>query len=234
MKKARILVAEDEEAILTGLTDLLEGEGYDVSTARDGRQALEEYYREKPSLLLLDIMMPELSGYDVCREIRHRDPVTPILLLTAKGQEVDKVLGLELGADDYIVKPFGIHELLARIRSALRRRAADSGTDNTPITFGDIQIEPKFLEGRKGNRTFRVTPREVSLLRLFQSRTGEVLDRVTIMDEVWGIRYEGTTRTLDQHIATLRRKIEDAPGQPRYIVTVHGVGYRFYPEGPQA
>jgi DNA-binding response OmpR family regulator len=226
--KKRILVAEDDSAILTGLIDLLEGEGYDVTCATDGTQALRLYEREKPQLMLLDVMMPHQSGYDVCRTIRARDKVIPILMLTAKGQEVDKVVGLELGADDFIVKPFGVNELLARIRAALRRVSVrEERADDTPIEFGNVCINPKTLRGIRGTQEFEVTQREVRLLQEFAHHPGEVLDRNTLLDRVWGVRYEGTTRTLDQHIAKLRQKVEEDPGRPRYILTVHGAGYRF-------
>ncbi|MQY77489.1 MAG: response regulator [Spirochaeta sp.] len=227
MNKEKILIVEDEAAILTGLVDLLRNEGYQVSTAVDGLEALDLYKLEQPALILLDIMIPEKSGYDVCREIRKKDALTPILMLTARSQEVDKVIGLELGADDYIVKPFGVNELLARIRAALRRVHARKCCEEVgPMKFGDISIEPRLLKGKKGERDFPVTPREVQLLKLFMDHRGEVLDRFTILDEIWGVHYQGTTRTLDQHIAKLRKKIEDTPSDPKYIVTVHGAGYR--------
>ena len=228
--KQTILVVEDDAAILSGLVDLLNGEGFQAISARDGERALRLYRDEKPDLVLLDIMIPEKSGYDVCREIRRDDAVTPILMLTAKGEEVDKVVGLEIGADDYIVKPFGVNELIARVRAALRRAAVKPGArtwDDTPIAFGDVHIDPKTLNGRKGKKQFPVTLREMQLLRFFFEHDGEVLERSAILDEVWGMKYEGTTRTLDQHVANLRRKIEKDPSQPRHILTVHGVGYRF-------
>jgi DNA-binding response OmpR family regulator len=228
MKKELILVVEDDRAILTGLRDLLEGEGYAVETAEDGEEALRVYERDQPSLILLDIMIPEKSGYDVCREIRKKDDATPILMLTAKGQEVDKVVGLELGADDYIVKPFGVAELLARVRAGLRRsHTKPAAPDSRPITFEDVAVDPKTYSAKKGNRTFSVTARELALLRFFLDHDGEVIERFRLLDEIWGIRYEGTTRTLDQHIAKLRQKIEDDPAHPRFIQTVHGIGYRF-------
>ena len=228
MKKERILVVEDDTSILTGLADLLEAEGYEVATARDGEEALRVYGREKPSLILLDIMIPEKSGYDVCRDIRRQDERTPILMLTAKGREVEKVVGLESGADDYVVKPFGVGELLARVRAHLRRAKVKPPQKSAePLTFGDVSIDPKTYTGRKGDRSFSVSARELSLLRYFLSHDGEVVERFTLLDEIWGVRYEGTTRTLDQHIAKLRQKIEDDPAAPRFIRTVHGVGYRF-------
>ncbi len=228
MKKELILVVEDDRAILTGLRDLLEAEGYAVATAEDGAEALRVYAGEKPTLVLLDIMIPEKSGYDVCREIRKKDSLTPILMLTAKGQEVDKVVGLEMGADDYIVKPFGVSELLARVRAGLRRARTKPAAQNPgPIAFGDVAVDPKTYTGTKGEKTFAVSARELRLLRFFLDHDGQVVERFTLLDEIWGIRYEGTTRTLDQHIAKLRQKIEDDPAQPQFIQTVHGVGYRF-------
>lgn len=228
MKTESILVVEDDRSILTGLLDLLEGEGYQVFTASDGKEAIRLYKQEKVNLILLDIMIPEKSGYDVCREIRQTDPVIPILMLTAKGQEVDKVVGLELGADDYIVKPFGVQELLARIRAALRRvDVKPKKRDDHPIDFGEVHIDPKTFTGNRAGQPFQVTLREIQLLQLFKKHDGEVVDRYTLLDEIWGVRYEGTTRTLDQHVARLRQKIEANPASPKYLTTVHGVGYRF-------
>ena len=229
MSRERILVVEDDPAILTGLVDLLEGEGFEVRSARDGAAALRAYQAEPPSLILLDVMIPEKSGLDVCREVRRRDPLTPIVMLTAKGQEVDKVIGLELGADDYIVKPFGVGELLARVRAALRRAAVrtESARDVRPLEFGDVRVDPRTFAGTKSGRSFAVTAREIELLRFFLARDGEVVERFSLLDEIWGVRYEGTTRTLDQHIAKLRQKVEDDPAAPRFIQTVYGVGYRF-------
>jgi DNA-binding response OmpR family regulator len=149
-------------------------------------------------------------------------------MLTAKGEEVDKVVGLELGADDYVVKPFSAAELLARVRAVLRRgKPKERERDDGPIRFGDVTIDPRTMRGTKGDRAFDISRRELALLRLFTSREGEALDRITLMDEVWGMRYEGTTRTLDQHMAGLRKKVEDDPAHPRHFTTVHGTGYRF-------
>ena len=224
--KEKILVVEDEESILIGIVDLLKSEGFKVKEAKNGKDAIFLYNNEKPDLIILDIMIPEINGYDVCKEIRKNDPLTPIIMLTAKGQELDKVIGLELGADDYIVKPFGIHELLARIRAVLRRKNVKPiNRDNSPINFGDI--DPSALIGKKGNNEFQITLREIDLLRLFIENKGKVLDRFTLLDKIWGVKYEGTTRTLDQHIAKLRQKIEDDPANPQYIITVHTVGYKF-------
>ena len=226
--KQRILVVEDDPSILTALVDLLEGEGYAVVQAVDGNAALKRHGEGAPDLILLDVMIPGLSGYDVCREIRRTDPVTPVIMLTAKGEEVDRVVGLELGADDYVVKPFGASELLARIRAVLRRgRPRKSPRAESALAFGDVTVDPRTMKGSKAGAPFAVSKRELALLQIFVSREGEALDRFTLMDEVWGVRYEGTTRTLDQHIAGLRKKIENDPANPRYITTVHGTGYRF-------
>ena len=228
--KTRVLLVEDDPAIMAGLTDLLEGEGFGVVRATDGVAALDAHAREKPDLVLLDIMIPEKNGYDVCREIRRTDAVTPIIMLTAKGEEVDTVVGLELGADDYVVKPFGAHELLARIHAVLRRgppRLSRHG--EPPLSFGTVRVDPRTMTGTRGGEEFAVSRRELALLQLFASRPGEVLDRDTLLQGVWGVRYEGTTRTLDQHVAVLRKKVEQDPAHPRHIVTVHGTGYRFVP-----
>ncbi|MFC1593725.1 response regulator [Candidatus Omnitrophota bacterium] len=228
--KEKILVVEDDPSILVGLVDLLAGEGFEVSSTTDGAEAIRLYETEKPDIILLDIMIPEKSGYDVCKEIRRTNSLIPIIMLTAKGQEVDKVVGLEIGADDYIVKPFGVKELVARVRAVLRRtkaRACSNKLDTRIIEFGNVRIDPKTLTGKKGRKKFAVTHREIQLLQLFLAHESEALGRNTLLDEVWGVRYEGTTRTLDQHIVKLRQKIEDNSAHPKHIATVHGVGYRF-------
>jgi DNA-binding response OmpR family regulator len=227
----KILVVEDDPSILTGVIDLLESEGYSVCCANDGIEGFTMYEKEHPDLVLLDVMMPGKSGYDVCRQIRSKDLSTPVLMLTAKGQEIDKVIGLELGADDYIVKPFGIHELLARIRAALRRTYVPGNTEKLPggplITFGTVNIDPSKMQGTNDGNSFELTARELHMLQLFCKHDGQVLDRDSLLDKIWGVRYEGTTRTLDQHIAKLRQKIEKDPANPVHIKTVHGTGYRF-------
>jgi DNA-binding response OmpR family regulator len=236
--KQKILIVEDESPLAAGLCDLLSGEGYDTLTASDGRRALELFRRKKPDLVLLDVMLPEKSGYEVCRDIRREDPRTPILMLTAKAEEVDRIAGLELGADDYIVKPFGVGELVARVRAAFRRlQAAGAEAEGAQaaaqeLCFADVRVDPKRMELHKGERCHPLTPRELALLRLFVSRRGQVLDRSTLLDRVWGVRYAGTTRTLDQHVAQLRKKIEADPSRPRHLLTVHGVGYRLEEGGP--
>lgn len=226
--KEKILVVEDDQSILIGLIDLLQSEGFKTKEAKNGKDALFLYNNEKPDLIILDIMIPEKNGYEVCKEIRKNDQLTPIIMLTAKSQEIDKVVGLELGADDYVVKPFGIHELLARIRAALRRKNTKPvKRDYSIIEFGDVIIDPAALTGKKKNKEFQITLREIDLLKIFIENKNKVLDRFTLLDKIWGVKYEGTTRTLDQHIVKLRQKIENDPANPKYIITVHTVGYKF-------
>ena len=233
MEPYRILVAEDEIHIREGLIDLLEGEGYRVSAAADGDAALRLSQEQNFDLALLDIMMPGCNGYDVCRELRRRFPSLAIIMLTAKGEEIDKVLGLELGADDYITKPFGVHELRARIAAVLRRshRTRPSDEVDLPASFemGPATINRKTYRGQLGERSFGLTAREMKLLETFYRHPDEALPRNTLLNLAWGIDYQGTTRTLDQHIAQLRKKIESDPSRPQVITTVHGVGYRYEP-----
>jgi len=231
MKVRTILVAEDDIDLRQGLVDLLEAEGFRVTEAADGAAALAAWRAERPDLLLLDVMMPEKSGYDVCREIRRKDARLPIIMLTAKGEEIDKVIGLELGADDYVTKPFGLHELRARIASVLRR-AAPAATDcETPlpdvIRIGTAEIDRKSFQLRRDGRRFSVTAKEMKLLEAFFCHPGAVLSRNDLLNLAWGVDYFGTTRTLDQHIAQLRKKVELDPAAPVVIITVHGVGYRY-------
>lgn len=228
-----ILIAEDDPHIRQGLADTLESEGYQVSAACDGEDALRLFAEAAPQLVLLDVMMPGLSGYDVCGQIRQENPRVPILMLTAKGEEIDKVVGLEKGADDYVTKPFGVHELLARIRALLRRAHADSAfpEESLPEEFvlGSSTVNRSRYELTRGKHTFPLSARELRLLEVFYLHPGEVLDRNRLLNDVWGIEYLGTTRTLDQHIAQLRKKIEEDPSAPCVILTVHGVGYRCQP-----
>ncbi len=233
MKAAHILVAEDDRNILTGLVDTLESEGYEAMPASDGEEALALFTNNDFDLVLLDIMMPGKSGYDVCREIRSADADIPIIMLTAKGEEIDKVVGLQLGADDYITKPFGVHELLARIAAVLRRSRQNTAGVKKEETipdifeFGDTKIDARSFKVLKGKETIDLSEREIRLLQYFFLHPNEVLSRDQLLNEVWGIDYYGTTRTLDQHIAQLRKKIEHDPSKPRLIKTVHRVGYRY-------
>ncbi len=232
--KARVLVAEDDAAIREGVVTALESEGYDVQAVGDGRKALAAWHAMPFDLLLLDIMMPGRNGYDVCREIRRTDQRIPIVMLTAKGEEIDKVLGLELGADDYMVKPFGVRELLARASAVLRRThraGAGGGGDRVrdPFPMGPACIDPRHYTLSRGQTVTSLTATEMKLLQFLHSRPDEVLTRDALLNAVWGVDYVGTTRTLDQHMARLRKKMEPDPAHPVTLVTVHGVGYRYCP-----
>lgn len=229
MSKGRILIAEDDPNLRQGLVDLLSSDNYKVSAAADGAEALQLYQQQTPDLLLLDLMMPEKSGYDVCREIRRENSKVPIIMLTAKGEEIDKVLGLELGADDYITKPFGLHELRARIAAVLRR----SHLQQVPppalpdqFTIGTALVNRKAYQVQLQGVESSLTAREMKLLEQFHLHPNEVLSRDDLLNAAWGVEYLGTTRTLDQHIAQLRKKIEPDPTAPQSILTVHGIGYK--------
>jgi len=233
MTPVHILVAEDDGNIRMGLVDILESEGYVVTQAVDGTEALALYTATTVDLVLLDIMMPGKSGYDVLKFIRTSDNNVPIIMLTAKGEEIDKVVGLELGADDYITKPFGVHELLARIAAVLRRARRQSGSTSDAcdipdcFSFGRATVDVLGFRGQTGDTIFDLSAREIDLLKFFYAHPDEVLSRNRLLNAVWGIDYYGTTRTLDQHIAQLRKKIEPDPRCPSIITTVHGVGYRY-------
>ncbi|MCP3923554.1 MAG: response regulator transcription factor [Desulfobacterales bacterium] len=232
MGNIKILVAEDDENILSGLTDVLESEDYKVFPAKDGKEAIKLFGEGKYDLVLLDVMMPEMNGYDVCKHIRQTDEDVPVIMLTAKSEEIDKVVGLKLGADDYITKPFGIHELLARISAILRRTMrgkesskAQGNVDN--FDFGIAKVNTLRFEATLAGDTFELSEREVDILKLFYTHPNEVLKRDFILNEIWGVNYYGTTRTLDQHIAQLRKKVEKDPSSPEYLKTVHGTGYKY-------
>ena len=227
--KTKILIVEDDPHILLGLQEVLQSDGFDVAVCSRGDQALEAFAKHQPGLLLLDVMLPGLSGYDICKQLRARKVATPILMLTAKGQELDKVVGLDLGADDYVTKPFGVRELLARIHALLRRTTPPSAS-GTPgqaaFQIGDATIDPKTFELKRGKKAEELTARELKLLQLFYAHPGEVLSRDRLLNEVWGYNYYGTTRTLDQVIVQLRRKLGDSGDEPGHLLTVHGVGYK--------
>lgn len=226
--KRRILVVEDDQHIRLGLCDALAGEGYEVTECRDGGQAMPLLQQQRPDLVLLDLMLPHKSGYDLCREIRAQKNRVPILILSAKGQEIDKVVGLELGADDYVVKPFSLRELLARVRALLRRAEPAAEMVSLPeiIRFGVVEIDPRALRGARDGVAFDLTPRQLKVLGLLFQNRGHAVARENILNEVWGIEYYGTTRTLDQLVVKLRQKIEQTPSEPRHLLTVHGYGYR--------
>jgi two-component system, OmpR family, alkaline phosphatase synthesis response regulator PhoP len=220
-----ILIAEDDAVTREALTELLQNEGHEVLAARDGREALQLWKRHRPALVLLDIMMPHASGYEVCRTIRRDDRRTPVMFLSAKSEEVDVVLGLELGADDFLRKPFGKHELLARVRAILRRHEEPGHVES--ITFGPWQVFPKRLAANQGGQDVELTVREVKMITLLASRRGEVITRDEMLNECWGLEYYPESRTLDQHVLNLRKKVEANPSKPQLIETVRGAGYRW-------
>lgn len=229
---AKILIAEDEAPIRQGLIATLESEGYAVTAASDGAQALRLFSQEKFDLVVLDVMMPKASGYDVCRELRARGVRVPVLFLTAKGEEIDKVVGLKLGADDYVTKPFGIHELIARVEALLRRSrigAAEAVAEKPGATFklGRAEIDRRKFTASVDGSFAALTARELKLAEMFAAHPNEVLTRDVLLNAVWGVDYFGTTRTLDQHVAQLRKKIEVRGETASRIATVHGVGYRY-------
>jgi DNA-binding response OmpR family regulator len=229
--KAKILIAEDDVNIRQGLVATLESDGYAVTPASDGAQALRLFPQEKFDLVVLDIMMPKASGYDVCRDLRARGSRVPVLFLTAKGEEIDKVVGLKLGADDYVTKPFGVHELLARVEALLRRGKTNGepAAEALPATFklGAAEIDRKKFTATLKGSAITLTARELKLAEIFAGHPGEVLTRDALLNSVWGVEYLGTTRTLDQHVAQLRKKIEASDAERSAIVAVHGVGYRY-------
>ena len=226
---SRILVVEDEPAILRGLADNLKREMYDVLTAADGEAACRLIREKNPDLVILDLMLPKLSGYEVCRQMRAEGIKTPVLMLTARGGETDRVVGLDIGADDYVTKPFSVRELLARVRALLRRmQPADTTIDE--IAVGDLTIDFRRYEARKAGRPFEMTRREFQLLHALVSRQGEVVTRDQLLDRVWGLESYPTTRTIDNHVAGLRAKLERDPANPRHLLTVRGVGYKWCTE----
>jgi DNA-binding response OmpR family regulator len=222
----KVLIVEDDPAILRGLADNLKFEKYDVLTATDGEAGYKLQHAQNPDLIVLDLMLPRMTGLELCRKLRTEGRQVPILMLTARGEEADRVVGLDLGADDYVTKPFSVMELLARIR-ALLRRANSSKSLPTDLTFGDVEIDFLRYVARRRGKPVDMTRKEFAILRLLGSRTGEVVTRDELLNEVWGIESYPVTRTVDNHIAGLRAKLEPDPARPVYIRTVHGVGYQF-------
>ncbi len=220
----RILIVDDEPHIVRGLEDNLRFEGYHTSTATDGHQALAVAAREAPDLILLDIMMPGLSGWDVCRQLRGQGIDVPIIMLTARGEETDRIRGLELGADDYITKPFSLRELLARVRAVLRRPGPRHKIEE--FAFGDTRVRPRGRQAFRAGREVMLTRKEFDLLVYLLEHRGEVVTRERLLEEVWGHERFPTTRTVDTHVLRLRRKFERDPERPTFIVTVHGQGYK--------
>ncbi len=227
----RILIVEDDVAILRGLKDNLEYESYEVLTAEDGKQGYCLIREKKPDLIILDLMLPKMNGYEVCRKVRDEGVTTPVLMLTARGEEVDRVLGLDLGADDYVTKPFSVPELMARVRAILRRvQRSKVGDLPSELRFGKVSIDFKRFEAHRAGRILNMSRKEFGVLRLLAARGGEVVTRDELLDEVWGYDQYPTTRTVDNHIALLRTKLEEDPSNPRHLLTVHGVGYKLVME----
>jgi len=221
-----IAVIEDDPAISRGLRDNLEYESYRVLCASDGESGYRLIQENHPDLVILDLMLPKVSGYELCRRLRAEGLSMPILMLTARAEEVDRVLGLDLGGDDYVTKPFSIPELLARVRALLRRAKAQESAPEE-LRFGDVVVDFRRYEASKANEPVSLTRKEFGLLQLFASRPGEVLTRDKLLNEVWGYESYPSTRTVDNHIASLRSKLEGNPSEPRHLLTVHGVGYKF-------
>jgi len=222
----RVLIVEDDDSMAAALKDGFEYEKYTVSLARDGAAGLKMATEVAPDLIVLDVMLPKMSGLDVCREIRKEGNTVPIIMLTARGQEIDKVLGLKLGADDYVTKPFGFLELMARVEAVLRR-AAGRTPQIESFEFGRVKADFKRGEVRRNGKLLDLSAREIRLLQYFVEHRGEVVSRDQLLDAVWDYDSAPLTRTVDMHVAKLRKKIEDKAAQPRYLVTVHGQGYKF-------
>ena len=221
----RILIVDDEPAMVRGLEDNLRFEGYQTLSAANGREGLALALLEGPDLILLDVMMPEMSGWDVLRALGKKGLDVPVIMLTARGEEMDRILGLELGADDYIAKPFALRELLARVRAVLRRPGPRQRFEE--FRFGDVRLHLRARQVFRAGTEVRLTRKEFDLLRYLVEHRGEILTRERLLDEVWGYERFPTTRTVDTHVLRLRQKFERDPEHPAFILTVHGQGYRF-------
>jgi DNA-binding response OmpR family regulator len=222
----KILIVEDEPNMVAGLRDNFEFEGYEVLTAADGIAGLECALQQSPDIILLDVMMPRMSGLEVCKQLKAKRPSIPIIMLTARGQEVDKVVGLELGADDYVTKPFSIRELLARVKAVLRRARAIPD-QKARYNFGDVELDLHSCQVLRQGKVLDFSSKEFELLKYFLLHPGQTLSRDQLLEEVWGYEHFPTTRTVDAHIVRLRQKVEPKPEEPRFILTVHGTGYKF-------
>ena len=223
----RILIIEDDQAILRGLKDNLEFESYEILTAVDGKEGYERARNEDPDLIVLDLMLPRMNGYEICQQLRSEGRNTPILILTARGEEGERIRGLDLGADDYVTKPFSVPELLARVRAILRRTEGSGALIKVnQLQFDDVFVDFNRFEARNGDQELKLSRKEFGVLRLLAEREGEVVTRDELLDQVWGYDQYPTTRTVDNHIASLRAKLEQNPSEPRRLLTVHGVGYK--------
>jgi DNA-binding response OmpR family regulator len=225
--KERILIVEDEADLVKGLKLNLADEGYDVDWAPDGREGLRRALEEAPDLVILDIMLPGMNGLEVCRELRQKKANIPVIMLTAKGEEVDKIVGLEIGADDYMTKPFSVRELLARIKAHLRREKREPRSVPKTCGCGEVEVDFVHFKVRRAGKESDLTSLEVDILKYLIAHKGEVVSREALLDKVWGYEKFPTTRTIDNHIMKLRKKIEDDPSRPRHIFSIYGEGYRF-------
>ncbi|MGB3468006.1 MAG: response regulator transcription factor [Cyclobacteriaceae bacterium] len=224
--KVKILVAEDEPSMRLGLKDNLEFESYEVELAKDGNEALMKARSKAYHLILLDVMMPEMSGFDVCKKLRREEINTPIIFLTAKGEEIDKVLGLELGADDYIIKPFSLRELLARVKAVLRRTESTSTATSEILTIGNITFDFQRYEAFENGEPLKLSHKEFEIVHHLWEHKNTIVSRDQLLREVWNYESQPTTRTVDNFILKIRQKIEENPNSPRHILTVHGAGYK--------
>jgi two-component system response regulator RegX3 len=225
-RKRTVLLVEDEESITAPLAEALGREGFDTKVAGTASESLELAKRVRPDLVLLDVMLPDGSGFDVCRELRRTSQV-PIIMLTARGDEADRIVGLELGADDYVVKPFSAREVVARIRAVLRRTDTAGPATEGPLEIGDVRLDPDRREATKAGETLELSRKEFELLQLLMQNAGTVVKRERLIDEVWDVNWFGSTKTLDVHVSGLRKKLGDHSSEPRYLHTVRGVGFRF-------
>jgi len=224
-----ILVIEDDISILRGLKDNLEYEGYSVLTETDGRKGLEKAREKNADLLLLDIMLPGINGFEICRKLKKEKPELPIIMITARGSEMDKVSGLDTGADDYVSKPFSIPELMARIRAVLRRFSSTENHVPDHFEFGNVVLDFKEYRAFKNDKELQLSAKEFEILKYFIAHEGEAVHRHDLLNEVWGFEAMPSTRTVDNFILDLRKKLEDDPAHPKYIESVRGIGYRFHP-----
>ena len=227
---SRILIVEDDPSMQTGLRDNLEIEGYTIDVAGDGEAGLELFTSEKYDLAILDVMMPKLSGFDLLKKAREQGIATPVIMLTAKGEEIDRVLGLELGADDYVTKPFSLRELLARVKAVMRRsERTGKGEAEAVMMLGTLRVDFSTYNATRGSQAVEMTPKEFDVLKFLWNHQGETVSRDMLLTEVWGYNDSITSRTVDNFILRLRQKIEEDPAHPRHIITMHGIGYKLIP-----
>jgi DNA-binding response OmpR family regulator len=222
----RILIIEDDKVLVRGLSDALKRENFEVLSSGDGTIGYDMAKKEKPDLIILDIILPGMNGLEVCKKLRTEQSPLPILMLTSKKEELDKVLGLELGADDYLTKPFGMRELIARVRALLRRQSKVFA-DLDECFFEDVYVDFRKQEAKKGKKALEMSAKEYELLKYFAQREGEVVSRAQLLDDVWGYEVTPTTRTVDNYVLSLRKKIEANPSKPKHLLTIHTAGYKF-------